>query len=260
MVHCVPETGFARTYLIEASEGLIAVDVGCKGAAKNVARYVTDTLGKHLIDIKFITATHFHIDHIRGISYLLDQCVFSTKVLFDSMVEDYLEGKRQISPLKHWFAALIPAAIRCYKYLNFRDVCDLMFGSPAGIPLPLLRKYIFGVPYQANRIKYMGGTGITRYKLGFDDWEVILTPGHTEDSLSFYSPSSQELICGDLILNLRSPWKGTLNRFHWSDKEIKASLQRLRATIKPQKIYPGHGEVICVPSDALHCVEDLLIN
>jgi glyoxylase-like metal-dependent hydrolase (beta-lactamase superfamily II) len=254
MVHCVLKTGFSRTYLIEESEGLIAVDVGCKGAAGSVARYVTGKLGRSLGDIKFITATHFHVDHIRGIGYLLDQCGLSTKVLFNRMVKDYLEGTRQISSLKHWVTAFIPAAIRCFKYLCFGDLCGLLFGSLAGIPLPLLRN-IHCVPYSPNRIEFKGGPEITRYKLDFNDWEAILTPGHTKDSLSFYSPSSQELICGDLILNLRRPWKGMLNRFYWSEDEIKKSFYILRSTIKPQTIYPGHGEVICDDLNALDGVE-----
>jgi hydroxyacylglutathione hydrolase len=257
MVHCVPETGFARTYLIEASEGLIAIDVGCKGAAESVARYVTDLPGKRLDDIKFITATHFHIDHIRGIGYLLDKCGPSTKVLFNSRVEDYLKKIRYISPLEHWFTAFIPALIRCFKYLRFRDVGDLMFGSLAGLPLGPIRKIFcfYSVPYGTKRIAYMNVPKNGSYRLGFGDWEAILTPGHTEDSLSFYNPFSRELICGDLILNLHRPWKGTLNRFHWSDKDIKDSLRKLRATIKPKKIYPGHGEVICDQINALAGVE-----
>jgi glyoxylase-like metal-dependent hydrolase (beta-lactamase superfamily II) len=255
MVHCIPETGFSRTYLIEAGEGLVAVDVGCKGAAKSVERYVTGTLGKHLIELSRITTTHFHIDHIGGIGYLLDWCSFATQVQFNRIVQDYLTGTRRISFLKHWFTALIPAAWGCFKYLNGGDGSNWKFGSYAGLPLPLLRKYLFSVPYKADRIEFKGGTGIARYGLGFDDWEAILTPGHTEDSLSFYSPSSQELICGDLILNLRKPWKGALNRFHWSEDHIKASFQMLQSTIKPQTIYPGHGEVIRDEMNALDDVE-----
>jgi len=39
---------------------------------------------------------------------------------------------------------------------------------------------------------------------GFDGWEVLETPGHTEDSLSFYKPSTQEMICGDLVVNTKT--------------------------------------------------------
>lgn len=255
MVHCIPETGFSRTYLIEAGEGLVAVDVGCKSAAESVTRYVTYTLGKHLIDVRRITSTHFHIDHIGGIGYLLDWCSFPTKVQFNRIVQDYLTGTCRISLLKHWFTALIPAALRCLKYLKEGDGSDWKFGSYAGLPLPLLRKYLCSVPYKADRIEFKGGTGIARYGLGFDDWEAILTPGHTEDSLSFYSPSSQELICGDLILNLRKPWKGALNRFHWCNKAIKDSFTKLQATCPAQTIYPGHGEVIRHKMNALDDVE-----
>jgi hypothetical protein len=41
MVHIIPESGFANTYLIEEDAGLIAVDVGSIGAAQEVATYCT---------------------------------------------------------------------------------------------------------------------------------------------------------------------------------------------------------------------------
>ncbi|MCK4535271.1 MAG: hypothetical protein KAT81_07020, partial [Syntrophobacterales bacterium] len=55
-VYPVLNTGFARAYLIEGSEGLMAVDVGSPGCAKDIAGYITCVLGRTLDDLKYITA------------------------------------------------------------------------------------------------------------------------------------------------------------------------------------------------------------
>ena len=101
-VYSILNTGFARAYLVEGSKGLMAVDVGSPGCAKDIADYITTMLGRTLDDLKYITATHFHIDHIGGIGHLLDICPPRTRVLFHYMVKDYITGRKKISLILFW--------------------------------------------------------------------------------------------------------------------------------------------------------------
>ncbi|MBU2262131.1 MAG: MBL fold metallo-hydrolase, partial [Proteobacteria bacterium] len=64
MVHTIPDCGLSRSYLIEEGAGLMVVDVGSVGVARAIGDYCTHTLKRSLRAIRFIAATHFHIDHI----------------------------------------------------------------------------------------------------------------------------------------------------------------------------------------------------
>ena len=53
-------------YLVEDSKGLLLLD-GCSRAdVDNVCRYITQTLGRPLSDLKLIVVTHMHPDHAGG--------------------------------------------------------------------------------------------------------------------------------------------------------------------------------------------------
>lgn len=252
MVHPIENSGLSRTYLIEGQDGLMVVDAGSKGSAEDVEEYIKGRPGMDMRDVLYIVSTHFHIDHIGGIGHLLDRCPAATKVLFNYMVRDYLEGRKKISLVKNWFVGLEPATLASIRYV--KRFKHLAFGSFAGIPLPALRSLV-ALPYEWNRIAYFGSNGVERCKLGFDEWEAIATPGHTEDSVSFYNDASGELICGDFILNMKKGGTGRLNRFYWSRKMIVDSYNRLCKLIKPAVIYPGHGEIIRGGQDVLLGVE-----
>jgi len=252
MVHSLKNSGFARTYIIIGRDGLMVVDVGSIGSAEDVEEYVRCTLGMDMENVLYIVSTHFHIDHIGGIGHLLDKCPPTTKVLFNYLVRDYLNGRKKISLIRHWFVGLVPATFASVQYI--RRFSHLLFESFAGIPIPGLRN-IVNLPYKQDRIAYFGQKGGTRCKLGFDDWEVLATPGHTEDSVSFYNGASGELICGDLILNMKKGGCGRLNRFYWSRKMMTDSYNYLCNTIRPRIIYPGHGEIIKGDKNVLLDVE-----
>ncbi|MBW1716443.1 MAG: MBL fold metallo-hydrolase [Deltaproteobacteria bacterium] len=95
-VHLVSR-GYANAYLIEDGECLVAVDVGSSAAAKQIHLYLSHR-SKDASSLKMVTATHFHIDHIAGISKLLDLFT-ETRVCFYAMVDGYLSRKDKIWPL-----------------------------------------------------------------------------------------------------------------------------------------------------------------
>jgi glyoxylase-like metal-dependent hydrolase (beta-lactamase superfamily II) len=251
MIHRVADSGFAVTYAVEQEDGFLIVDVGSAGASEKVLELITRTLGRKIDDIKFICATHFHIDHIAGIGHLVKKCPPSTMVLFNYKVREYLEGKKSICPMSNWIAGLVPAAVESFRHVH--GIADVSWGLQ-GIPLPVLNE--FSKPgFDPGRIIFAGSDEDNIWKLGFGDWQIIQTPGHTEDSISLFSPSSGDLICGDLILNFEKNGKGKLNRFHWDAAVILDTLIKLQKEICPGNIYPGHGEVISSSGNALLDVE-----
>ena len=223
--------GYANTYLIQDGDSFVAVDVGTSRAAKQIHQYFS----QRSIDpsrLKIVTATHFHIDHVAGISRLL-QLFPETRVCFPTMVGDYLKGKDRIclfSPTK-WLKGLLPVVMAEDDHL--KNTAAALLSDKVAIPMPLLRK-LLPSGYKAECILDEG-----QQIPYFPHWELIKTPGHTPDSVCFYSKDERALISGDTILNMKG--SGELNNFCYNSDTIKESFKRLLPlTIKT--IYPGHGK------------------
>jgi glyoxylase-like metal-dependent hydrolase (beta-lactamase superfamily II) len=254
MVYAVPTCGFSRTYVITGDAGLAVVDVGSTGAADDVKAFIKRDLGSDVKDVRTILVTHFHFDHIGGIGRFLLFAADDAKVFFHRRVKDYLEGRRALSPMKNWCTAFGPTAWKSAGYV--RKLSHLHFESLAGIPLPALRK-LSTLPYPMDRFVFFDGDGARRYRAGFDGWEVIETPGHTEDSLCFYDGEAEELVCGDLMVNMDKRGKGRLNSFYASKEGVVESFDFLLRNVKVKTIYPGHGEPVQSEGNVLLGVDTL---
>ena len=69
-------------------------------------------------------------------------------------------------------------------------------------------------------------------------FEVIKTPGHTTDSLTYYFKEDGVMFTGDFL------FKGTIGRMDLptgSQKDMKKSLELIRTYPMETKVYPGHG-------------------
>ncbi len=245
MVHVIPKSGFANTYLIEEDDGLIAVDVGSIGAAQKAATYCTGILKRSLEDIRFIFTTHFHIDHIGGIGTLLKGCSPETTVLFDLHAKGYIEERENLVPMKNWLSGLVPTIRENYTCIG--NLSHIAFESLAGVPLPVFKDN-GRLPY-TDRVSYIDMQGALLSRIGFSDWEAVPTPGHTPDSISLYNEKTYELICGDLILG-RSDGTGYLNRFCWDERLASDCFAALKNVLCVRTIYPGHGETIQADENA----------
>ena len=252
MVHPIPGSGLARTYLItDEKDGLMVVDCGSVGAVRAVEEFCIHTIKRSLMAIRIIAASHFHFDHIGGIGALLAKCSPKTTVLFHPLVKAYLKAGRPLSPMKHWVTGLVPTII-AGGFLGVRKLSDLVFDGPAGVPLSFFRD-LQRVSY-ADRIRYLEGNSLPRSRIGFGSWEVIAAPGHTEESVVFYNEVSGELIAGDLILG-RKNGRGYVNRFCWDEEQTQRTFAALSETLRVRIIFPGHGPVIWSAEDAFRKVD-----
>jgi glyoxylase-like metal-dependent hydrolase (beta-lactamase superfamily II) len=254
MVFAIAGCGFARCYVIAEEEGLLVADVGSVGTAADVVRFIIRDLGRSLQEIRYILATHFHIDHIGGIGHLLAESGGKARVAFHRRVGDYLSGAASPCRMKNWIKGLLPAAM--HSAGSLRSLRHLHFESLAGVPLPGWCRLV-NLPYLSDKIEYLSFDSAGRVRLGFGRWEILETPGHTQDSVCLYHQESTELISGDLILNFEQNGNGYLNPFCCDEQMVMKTYLNLCEIIRPERIYPGHGETIRGNGNALLKVRTL---
>jgi glyoxylase-like metal-dependent hydrolase (beta-lactamase superfamily II) len=77
------------------------------------------------------------------------------------------------------------------------------------------------------------------YEIGDFKFKTIYTPGHASDEVTFYFEDDKVMFVGDFI------FKESIGRLDFpggSEKEMKESLEKIKAYPKDIKLYPGHQE------------------
>lgn len=77
------------------------------------------------------------------------------------------------------------------------------------------------------------------YHIGNFKFQVIFTPGHTTDSISYYFPLNEIMLTGDFL------FAGTIGRCDLEGGdvyEMQKSLTKIKQYQDIIKIYPGHGK------------------
>jgi hydroxyacylglutathione hydrolase len=236
-VHLI-RAGYANTYLIEDDESLVALDVGTASAARAIYHHLSErALDAH--SLRMVTSTHFHIDHVGGISRIV-RLFPKARVCFATTVEAYLKGEEKLAlfPLTRWIRGLLPVVTAYDNHL--KGTVAALLSDKVAVPLPLLRT--LPTPNYPAECILDEGQEIPY----LPHWELIKTPGHTPDSICLYHRDEGILISGDTILNMRGT--GELNNFCSDCNAIKRSFKRL-STLKIRAIYPGHGEPLCDLTD-----------
>lgn len=71
------------------------------------------------------------------------------------------------------------------------------------------------------------------------EFEVIYTPGHSKDSITYYFEKEKVMFTGDFL------FKNTIGRYDLEDSnynEMKNSIEKIKKYNLDIMIYPGHGE------------------
>jgi glyoxylase-like metal-dependent hydrolase (beta-lactamase superfamily II) len=221
--------GYANTYLIGDGDSYVAIDVGTAVAASRIAQYF-NCRSLDTSRLKLVTATHFHIDHVAGISRLVNLFP-EVEVCFFKTVGEYLKRKTKLCLIRPslWLKGLI---VFMALEGHLRNTAAALVSDKFGIPLPVLRTWLPS-RYQAN-CSLCEGQAVPH----LPTWELIATPGHTTDSICFYNRQEKKLLTGDTILTTSG--RCELNNFCCDPAAIWHSFQKL-LPLKVVNIYPGHG-------------------
>ncbi|MEM7537188.1 MAG: MBL fold metallo-hydrolase [Chloroflexota bacterium] len=118
--------------------------------------------------------------------------------------------------------------------------------DPTKKPIQFYRRFIWGIPQPVANLQTFDDTD---YILQTPDYRlrVIDTPGHTLDHVSFFEPHKRWLFCADAFIAGRDKsWSSEFNLF-----AIVSSLRTL-AALRPERLFPGSGNVRRTPQPEIH--------
>lgn len=87
------------------------------------------------------------------------------------------------------------------------------------------------------------------YQIGDFSFQVIYTPGHSKDSISFYFKDEKQMFVGDFI------FKESIGRCDLpggSEEEMQESLSKIKNYPTDITLYPGHGDVTTLDYELGH--------
>ena len=224
------KTRLVNSYVIAYPDRLLVIDVAVK-CHRQVLGFIEQELQRPISDISLAICTHDDPDHIGGLTELAR-----------------LSGAEQgipyaaAAPLKKWANDPAGALVRFATGVReaFRARSWQMYVNKER-------------DERAKQLAHYQGTAdhrdtSTRQVLlkhrqtlpGFEDWQVIHTPGHSWDSCCYFHADSGSLISGDTLLGSAKLKRLVVPSIYSNKRQTLASLKRL-GKLKIQAVYPGHG-------------------
>ncbi len=79
-----------------------------------------------------------------------------------------------------------------------------------------------------------------RIQVDGTEWELIVAPGHSPDSVCFYNRKDKILICGDVLFNMNT---GRVDLPGGNGDELKATIENL-SHLDIEYLLPGHMDIV----------------
>lgn len=222
--YVVHDGGDGRPFVVDAGTRLGAGLVGP----------VLERAGSHLAALLGVAATHGHADHVGGMPVLRDGSGFSFPMWLPQGVANLLAGAPLRSPGPREVARIHPVfADQPFDAAPLRELAAS--GREIGYDGRGIR-----FPFVADEWLRDGDT-----VPGAPHWQVLTTPGHTDDSISFWNERTRTLLSGDAVLAVgRRAW---FNPEYVDAASSAATEERLRA-LDVEVLLPGHGRPVAGPA------------
>lgn len=193
---------------------------------------VADALRAHgadATDLGAAVATHGHADHVGGLPTLRRD--HGTAVHLPHAIREMRDGTR----------ALRPPGLRAVA-----QILPVMATQPRDL---VATKEIAGTMKEIGwdgkgvRLPFEPDSWLADgdHLPGLPDWQVLTTPGHSDDSTCLYHEPTRTLLSGDAVLSVEG--KGWFNP-EYVDGRLSAQTEvRLRG-LDVEHLLPGHGLVV----------------
>jgi glyoxylase-like metal-dependent hydrolase (beta-lactamase superfamily II) len=202
----------ANPFIIVDADGLTLIDAGLPRSQKKILAYVAG-LGKSPRDIKRILITHADLDHVGSLA-ALHNATGARTYASQTEAQAIAAGKSSRQIKRRGF--------------SFRRLLFALLG-------PVMK----AKPFQVDEIVADGQV----LPLAAGGLRVLDTSGHTPGHISFYSPTSGVLFCGDSMVSDERGLHGSRPGLTWDDAKAKEAVKR-QAALNPRIVCPGHGPVV----------------
>jgi glyoxylase-like metal-dependent hydrolase (beta-lactamase superfamily II) len=218
-----------NSYVVDAGDELVAVDPGLVSVANQVVDMVRDDLGRDPSDISSVLCTHGHSDHVGGVSTLLGHC--QADVHLPGRCQGYLQGERPRN---------FPLFSSSVRFLSVYSEQDFSVGAVRA----LAATANVGYGRQKDMTVDFEPAGFLAdgdHVPHAEGWEVLSTPGHTDDSTCFYHADTATLISGDAVVS--EDGTAWFNPEFIDIHQAAETAERL-LDLEVRHLRPGHGKPI----------------
>ncbi len=203
------------TYLAVYPDKIMLLDGGCRPDVAMVLDYIKTILQRPITDLKVVLVTHMHPDHAGGAQKFREAtgCMI---VSADKKIQ--------------WYKGLGGRAMHLVDMSLAHYVARRQGRSPRNLYYPAHLKPDFFVK-DRDCVP------------GFDEWQVLETPGHTDRDLSLFHVPSRKVYTADLIIKLRHKFVAPFPIY--DPKVYIQSLQKIKA-LKPSVVMMAHGRELAI--------------
>ena len=230
------KTRLGNSYVIEYGDRLLVVDVAL-GCHLYVLGFIEQDLRRDIADVQLVLCTHDDPDHIGGVAALA--AISNAEVAIP-----YASG----ATIRKWANDSSGGLVRFATGLReaFRRRAWRMYVSPSRNRAARLQPKFTHFDSDTHSSAGLNpGYKLKNHQFipGFDDWQVIHTPGHSWDSCCYYHRSSGSLISGDTLLGSNRKDALVTPAIYSNQRHTLQSIERLKS-LDISTVYPGHGAVI----------------
>lgn len=202
-------------YLAIYPDKLMLLDGCCRPDVELVIDYITNTLQRPLSDLKVVMVTHMHPDHAGG--------AVKFKKLVGCQIISANKNKQWYSGVGGRLMHLIDNSLAHYVARRKGNAAKNLW-YPAHLHPDKTVKDGDTIP-------------------GFEEWQVLETPGHTDRDLSLFHTPSRQVYTADLIIKLRHKFVAPFPIY--DPKVYIKSLQKIK-DLKPSKVMMAHGYELAI--------------
>lgn len=211
------------TYLAVYSDKIMLLDGGCRPDVAMVLKYIQTTLQRPVTDLKVVVVTHMHPDHAGGAHKFRE----ATGCLIVSVAKSHQWYSGVSGHVMHF----VDMSLACY-------VAKRQGRSPKNLWYPAYLQP--DITVEDNE-----------FVPGFDEWQVLATPGHTDRDLSLLHLPSRKVYTADLIIKLRHKFVAPFPIY--DPKVYIQSLQRIK-DLKPSMVMMAHGRELAIDEATFDCL------
>ncbi|WP_026376417.1 MBL fold metallo-hydrolase [Aestuariibacter salexigens] len=211
-----------KIYLVEYDHGLLLLDGCCKPDVSLLRHFIEQQLGRPFNDLKLVVVTHMHPDHA-GAAHKL-RALTGCQIASANIDTPWYRGLNGLLMylidvvLTVWVAGRLNKPAKNVLY-PMRLKPDVLLNDNDLLP-------------------------------GFEEWQVLTTPGHTDRDLSLWHKPSHKVYVADLIVQVKKRFAPPYPVFH--PNKYRASLARIKDLL-PNALWLAHvGEVSLREADYQH--------